>query len=44
MGTFAPERQIGIKHTCSAAVPTLQAQGEPVAGHADQRSIAIQIP
>ena len=34
----------GIKHTCSATVPTLQAQCEPVAGHADQRSIAIQIP
>ena len=44
MGTSAPERQIGIEHTCSAAVPTLQAQREPFAGPADQQSIAIQIP
>ena len=33
-----------IKLTCCAAVPTLRAQREPVAGLADQQSIAIQIP
>jgi hypothetical protein len=44
MGTFAPERQIGLKHTCGVAVPTLQAQRELAAGPADQQSIAIQIP
>jgi hypothetical protein len=37
MGTFASERQNGIKLTCCAAVPTLQAQREPVAGLADQQ-------
>jgi hypothetical protein len=44
METFAPERQISIEHTCSAAVPTFQAQREPVARLADQPSTAIQIP
>jgi hypothetical protein len=44
MGTFALERQIGIEHTCSAAVPTLQAQRETLAGPEGLQIIAIQIP
>jgi hypothetical protein len=39
-----PNAKSGIKHTCSAAVPTLQAQREPIAKPADQQNIAIQIP
>jgi hypothetical protein len=39
-----PNAKSGIKLTCGAAVPTLQAQREPAASPADQQSIAIQIP
>ena len=44
MGTFAPERQSGIKLTCGIAVPTLKFQREPVAQPPEQQTIAIQIP
>jgi hypothetical protein len=39
-----PNAKSGIKLTCGAAVPILQAQREPIAGLADQQTIAIQIP
>jgi len=39
-----PNAKNGIKLSCRATVPTLQAQREPVAGTADQQSIAIQFP
>jgi hypothetical protein len=44
METFAPECKIAIEHTCSAAVPTLQAQLRSFADPAKKQIIAIQIP
>jgi hypothetical protein len=43
-GPLRPNAKSGIKLTCCAAVPTLLAQRETLAGPADQQSIAIQIP